>query len=209
MKIEINGIDIEGDLNVPNGSTGLVIFAHGSGSGRFSPRNRYVADMLNKSSLATLLIDLLTHEEEAKDICTRELRFNIPLLANRLIAITDWVMLQPTLQHLKIGYFGASTGAGAAIIAASQRTKQIYAIVSRGGRPDLAANYLKMVEAPTLLIVGERDNIVIDLNNEALEQLNSKSKLIIIPQATHLFEERGALEEVAKYAVDWFKQFLI
>jgi dienelactone hydrolase len=208
---------IEGNLTVPNtidiSVKGIVIFAHGSGSSRHSPRNKYVAKVLNDAGIATLLIDLLTSKEEAVDDITREHRFNIQLLAKRLLAATDWVSQNDKFKALKIGYFGASTGAAAALVAAAERTSLVYAIVSRGGRPDLArSEILNRIESPTLLIVGEKDKQVIDLNESALKQLTKiekKKKIVIIPKATHLFEEPGTLEEVAKVASGWFQCFFL
>ncbi len=208
---------IEGNLTVPNTITidakGIVIFAHGSGSSRHSRRNKYVAKVLNDAGIATLLIDLLTSKEEAVDDITREHRFNIQLLAKRLLAATDWVSQNDKFKILKIGYFGASTGAAAALVAAAERANLVYAIVSRGGRPDLAGSeILNRIESPTLLIVGEKDKQVIELNESALRQLTKierKKKILIIPEATHLFEEPGTLEEVAKVASGWFQCFFL
>jgi putative phosphoribosyl transferase len=208
---------IEGNLTVPNtidiSVQGIVIFAHGSGSSRHSPRNKYVAKVLNDAGIATLLIDLLTSKEEAVDDITREHRFNIQLLAKRLLAATDWVSQNDKFKALKIGYFGASTGAAAALVAAAERTRLVYAIVSRGGRPDLAGSeILNRIESPTLLIVGEKDKQVIELNESVLKQLTKiekKKKIVIIPKATHLFEEPGTLEEVAKVASGWFQCFFL
>ena len=208
---------IEGNLTVPNtidiSVKGIVIFAHGSGSSRHSPRNKYVAKVLNDAGIATLLIDLLTSKEEAVDDITREHRFNIQLLAKRLLAATDWISQNDKFKALKIGYFGASTGAAAAIVAAAERTSLVYAIVSRGGRPDLAGSeILNRIESPTLLIVGEKDKQVIELNESVLKQLTKiekKKKIVIIPKATHLFEEPGTLEEVAKVASGWFQCFFL
>ena len=207
---------IEGDLTIPNIATdakGIVIFAHGSGSSRHSPRNQYVAQVLNNAGIATLLIDLLTKEEEKIDDVTREHRFNISLLARRLLASTDWIAQYPKIRNLNIGYFGASTGAAAALVAASERPNVISAIVSRGGRPDLAGQQvLNRIQAPTLLIVGENDKQVIHLNENALKQLSrleKKKKIVIIPGATHLFEEPGTLEEVARRASGWFECFFL
>ena len=208
---------IEGNLTVPNtidiSVKGIVIFAHGSGSSRHSPRNKYVAKVLNDAGIATLLIDLLTSKEEAVDDITREHRFNIQLLAKRLLAATDWISQNDKFKALKIGYFGASTGAAAALVAAAERATLVYAIVSRGGRPDLArSEILNRIESPTLLIVGEKDKQVIDLNESALKQLTKiekKKKIVIIPKATHLFEEPGTLEEVAKVASGWFQCFFL
>ncbi len=195
---------LEGDLGIPANSKGVVLFAHGSGSSRHSPRNRLVADYLHQVGLATLLFDLLTPEEESVDLRTAELRFDIELLAHRLIEATDWVAGQRQLTGLKIGYFGASTGAAAALVAAARARRPIGAIVSRGGRPDLAGTALAQVRAPTLLIVGGGDRVVIDLNRDALEHLQCEKRLEIVPGATHLFEEAGALEQVAGLAREWF-----
>jgi putative phosphoribosyl transferase len=185
-----------------------VLFAHGSGSSRFSPRNQFVARVLRKGGLATLLIDLLTSEEEKIDRRTRHLRFDINLLAGRLVGATDWLSQHPDTRDLHIGHFGASTGAAAALIAATERADVVEAIVSRGGRPDLAGPVLSQVEAPTLLIVGGNDIPVIELNQQALAQLRTEKKLEIVPGATHLFEEPGALEQVAQLARQWFQRYL-
>ena len=207
---------IEGNLTIPNttiDAKGTVIFAHGSGSSRHSPRNQYVAQVLNNAGIATLLIDLLTKEEEKIDDITREHRFNIRLLARRLLISTDWLSQYPKLQNLSIGYFGASTGAAAALVAASERTNAISAIVSRGGRPDLAGQeVLNHIQSPTLLIVGENDKQVIQLNKQAfvqLSRLEKKKKIVIVQGATHLFEEAGTLEEVARLASGWFECFFL
>ena len=207
--VTIGPICLEGNLAIPEGSQGIVLFAHGSGSSRHSPRNQYVARVLGTAGNATLLIDLLTEEEEAIDLETRHLRFDVNLLATRLVGATDWLEQNPETRGLRIGYFGASTGAGAALVAASVRPHLIGAVVSRGGRPDLAGPALSRVQAPTLLIVGGNDLPVIDLNREALRQLHtSEKKLVIIPGATHLFEEPGALEQVAELAAEWFARYL-
>ena len=212
IKIDFRNI-IEGSLTIPKEPKGIVIFAHGSGSSRYSPRNKYVAQVLNESGIATLLVDLLTTEEEKIDNITREQRFDIKLLSRRLIAATDWLLRSTELSKLKVGYFGASTGAAAALVAAVERANLVYAVVSRGGRPDLATgDILVRIEAPTLLIVGENDKEVIALNEKALKQLTKiekKKKLVTIPKATHLFEEPGALEEVAKHASGWFECFFL
>ena len=207
---------IEGDLILPTSGTsakGIVIFAHGSGSSRHSPRSKYVAHVLNDVGIATLVVDLLTLEEETVDNLTKEHRFNIALLAQRLISCTEWTLQHPELKNLKIGYFGASTGAAAALVAAAARPNLIRAIVSRGGRPDLAGKeVLIQIEAPTLLIVGGNDKKVIELNQNALKMLTrieKKKKLILVPNATHLFEEEGALEEVARRASGWFECFFL
>ena len=206
--IRINSKSIYGNLEIPPKAKGLVIFAHGSGSSRFSTRNKYVAGILNKNNLGTLLFDLLTAEEEKIDNYTAEYRFNIELLAKRLIDVTDWLIKEPSLKSLKLGYFGASTGAAAALAAAAKRPNIIYAVVSRGGRPDLAMESLPEVKAPTLLIVGGNDFEVIELNRTAYKNIPAKKKLEIIPGATHLFEEPGALEEVARLSAEWFLKYL-
>jgi len=199
---------LEGDLSVPPGALGLVLFAHGSGSGRMSPRNRYVAEQLRRAGLGTLLFDLLTVDEAIEDQVTAHLRFDLDLLARRLLLATEWVRRQPELSALPIGYFGASTGAGAALIAAAARPGDVGAVVSRGGRPDLAGRALERVRAPTLLLVGSADPLVLDLNQSALERMQAMRKLAVIPGASHLFEEPGALEEVARLAGDWFTRHL-
>jgi dienelactone hydrolase len=200
---------LEGNLGVPEGARGVVLFAHGSGSGRHSPRNRFVARRLREAGLATLLIDLLTAEEEAVDRYTGHLRFDIGLLADRLIRATDWLAEQPTTEGLSVGYFGASTGGGAALVAAARRPERVGAVVSRGGRPDLAGEALPAVRAPTLLIVGGDDEPVIGMNEQALAELGAPVKqLVIVPGASHLFEEPGKLEEVARLAADWFTRHL-
>ncbi len=201
---------IEGNLAIPKDSRGLVIFAHGSGSGRHSPRNQYVAEMLNNDGVSTLLLDLLTEEEEKVDTLTREHRFNIELLANRLTSVTDWLLKQENTKEKILGYFGASTGAAAALIAADKRPDDISAIVSRGGRVDLSLKYstLKSVNCPTLFIVGEKDKQIIEWNKKVLDDHLEKvknKKLVIIPGAGHLFEEQGKLEEVAKKSSGWFR----
>ncbi len=208
VRIPANGEMLEGDLVLPAHSTGLVLFAHGSGSSRWSPRNRHVARVLQQAGLGTLLFDLLTAAEEAEDVRTARLRFDIPLLARRLLAATAWVRADPRTRHLPVGYFGASTGAAAALVAAAQRPEDVAAIVSRGGRPDLAADVLDRVRAPTLLIVGGRDVAVLELNRQALAALQADSELAIVPGAGHLFEEPGALDEVARLATGWFRRHL-
>ncbi len=209
IKIPFKGVVLNGNLNLPSGAKGVVLFAHGSGSGRFSPRNQYVAKEFNKVQIGTLLFDLLTSKEEEEDIVTAEYRFNIGLLAERLIAATEWLRKDPITKNCAYGYFGASTGAAAALIAAAKLPNYIVAVVSRGGRPDLAAEYLPQVVAPTLLLVGGLDEEVIELNKQAMGQMTSEKKLIIVPGATHLFEEPGTLEEVAKFSADWFIRYLI
>ncbi|QBQ53139.1 alpha/beta hydrolase [Nitrosococcus wardiae] len=215
MQIQAGEISLEGDLAIPKGgASGLVIFAHGSGSSRLSPRNRLVAETLNGAGLATLLFDLLTPEEQEVDQQTGRLRFNIDLLAERLISTLDWVKQQPELQNLRIGLFGASTGAAAALMAAAERPTLIKTVVSRGGRPDLAGEALPRVTAPTLLIVGGDDAPVVKLNQEAIQSLQATQPLQaeycieIVPGATHLFEELGKLEEVARLAGEWFQRHL-
>jgi putative phosphoribosyl transferase len=195
---------LSGNLNLPKGASALVLFAHGSGSSRHSPRNQFVARTLNDAGLGTLLFDLLTQEEEAIDVQTRELRFNIHLLAERLVHATKWVKQQDQIRYLRIGYFGSSTGGAAALVAAVDVAQDVGAVVSRGGRPDLAGEALPKVQAPTLLIVGGNDDIVIELNEQARDKMRCEVKLEIVSGATHLFEEPGALEKVAKLASDWF-----
>ena len=202
MKIQAAGVTLEGDLLVPAGAPGIVLFAHGSGSSRFSSRNRYVAQVLRDGGLGTLLIDLLTASEEAIDERTRYLRFDIDLLARRLVDAAQW------LDTPSVGLFGASTGGGAALVAAAQLPDRIKAVVSRGGRPDLAGAALARVKAPTLLIVGGHDEPVIELNEEAYDRMTCERKMEIVPGATHLFEEPGTLEQVARLARDWFVKYL-
>jgi len=210
VRIPIDSIILEGNLIIPEGAKGIVVFAHGSGSSRYSPRNQYVARELQKEGLGTLLFDLLTAEEERIDMVTAHLRFDIDLLANRLVDVTTWLSSNPDTKELNIGYFGASTGAAAALIAAKERSNAVKAVVSRGGRPDLAEKALPGVKAPTLLIVGGEDFQVIDMNQWALDRLTVKEKqLKIVPGATHLFEEPGTLEEVAHLAGEWFKKYLL
>jgi dienelactone hydrolase len=208
VSIPVGEDRIQGDLNVPQHSRAFVLFAHGSGSSRHSPRNKYVAEVLNENGIATLLMDLLTPSEEDVDQRTAHLRFDIELLANRLIAATDWLRAEGA-EDIRLGYFGASTGAAAALVAASRRAEMIAAVVSRGGRPDLAGDSLAGVHAPTLLIVGDYDEVVIDLNRRAAAQLRAPHRIEIVPRATHLFEEPGALEEVANLARGWFEKYLV
>jgi len=208
IRLQAERAILSGSLTIPENAVALVLFAHGSGSSRHSPRNQFVARTLNDAALATLLFDLLTPEEEAMDLNTREHRFNIRLLAERLVHATRWAKQQEETRGLHIGYFGSSTGGAAALIAAAQLSEGIGAIVSRGGRPDLAGDALSKVHAPTLLIVGGNDDIVIELNEMARDQMRCEAKLVIIPGATHLFEEPGALEQVAKFASDWFVRHL-
>ncbi|EPC03605.1 hypothetical protein L861_18900 [Litchfieldella anticariensis FP35 = DSM 16096] len=208
ITLQAAGVDLEGDLIVPEAATGIVVFAHGSGSSRFSSRNQKVADYLSEQELATLLFDLLTPEENEIDERTRELRFDIDLIGERMTGAVDWVAQAAQTQELNIGLFGASTGAAAALIAAAQRPDKVKAIVSRGGRPDLAGEYLPRVEAPTLLLVGGRDEQVIDLNEQAKARMLAPCELTIVPGATHLFEETGKLEEVQAHAARWFRKHL-
>ena len=208
VRVRAGDVILEGNLSVPDGARGVVLFAHGSGSGRHSPRNRHVANVLNEAGLATLLIDLLTPEEESIDLFTTELRFDIGLLAQRLVAATDWLTQYADTRQLPIGYFGASTGAAAALAAAVERPDFVGAVVSRGGRPDLAGPALPRVRAPTLLIVGGKDLQVLELNQETLRLLRCEKDLITVAGATHLFEEPGALDEVAGLARWWFMRHL-
>ena len=198
VRVQAGTAELQGDLRIPAGARGIVVFAHGSGSGRHSPRNRFVADVLVNAGLGTLLIDLQT----------AELRFDIRLLAERLGSVTDWLSGEPSAATLSVGYFGASTGAAAALIAASDRPERVRAIVSRGGRPDLAGPVLPRVRQPTLLIVGGDDDVVIELNRQALRELSGIKQMMIVPGATHLFEEPGALEQVAALAGEWFLRYL-
>ena len=209
VKIPIRDITLEGVLQIPENAKALVMFVHGSGSSRHSTRNQHVARLLQEDGLATLLFDLLTPEEELIDMRTRQLRFDTILLAKRVIGTTDWLAQQPETRSFPLGYFGASTGAAAALIAAAARPEMARAVVSRGGRPDLAARILSSVRAPTLLIVGGEDTPVINMNKSALKLLETEKKLAIVPGATHLFEEAGALEEVARLASGWFQHYLV
>ena len=210
VRIPINSIVLEGNLVIPGGAHGIVVFAHGSGSSRHSSRNKYVAWELQKKGFGTLLFDLLTAEEERIDMVTAHLRFDIDLLANRLVDVTNWLLINPVTENFKVGYFGASTGAAAALIAAKENSNVVQAVVSRGGRPDLAEAALPYVKAPTLLIVGGNDFQVIGMNQWAFERLTVKEKkLEIVPGATHLFEESGTLEKVASLAGEWFKRYLL
>jgi pimeloyl-ACP methyl ester carboxylesterase len=208
MHIPAGKAVLEGDMTIPENAKGLVLFAHGSGSSRHSPRNRYVAGVLNEYGFATLLADLLTAEEDIIDQRTRHLRFDISLLAERLEAITAWIQNNAATAKLALGYFGASTGAAAALMAAARQGDRVKAVVSRGGRPDLAGDFLPIVKAPALLIVGGHDPEVLTLNRRALERLNPQSTLSIIPGATHLFEEPGTLESAAQMAAEWFREHL-
>jgi dienelactone hydrolase len=208
VHVLVGPVSLEGNLHVPANARGLVLFAHGSGSSRHSPRNRFVAGVLQEGGLATLLIDLLTSEEERIDARTAKLRFDIGLLAERLAGAAEWLKQQPDTHDLRIGCFGASTGGGAALLTAAQHPDLLDAVVSRGGRPDLAGSALPHVKAPTLLIVGGHDYPVIRMNEHAFAQLRCKKRLEIVPGATHLFEEPGALEQVATLARDWFSRYL-
>jgi dienelactone hydrolase len=208
VRVTAGSVTLQGNLTLPEEARGIVLFAHGSGSSRLSPRNRYVARILNEANLATLLVDLLTPEEEAVDVRTAHLRFDIGLLAERLVGATDWLVQHPDTSQLRIGYFGASTGAAAALVAGVVRPDAVGAVVSRGGRPDLAGRALAHVRAPTLLIVGGHDVEVLELNRAALAQLPAEKELVIVPGATHLFEEPGALDQVARLARDWFERHL-
>lgn len=201
-------VNLAGDLTVPPGASGLVLFAHGSGSSRHSSRNQFVATDLNRAALATLLFDLLSEHEEYEERHTRHLRFDIGMLARRLAAATDWAGQEPRVRELPVGYFGASTGGGAALVAAAARPEHVRAVVSRGGRPDLAGDALPHVQAPTLLIVGNADEPVIELNERALAQLHCEKRLEIVPGASHLFEESGTLDIVANLAREWFSGHL-
>lgn len=206
--VDIEGVILQGMLTVPENALGVVVFAHGSGSSRFSSRNRMVADSFNQEGLATLLFDLLTYDENEIDERTRSYRFDIPLLGRRLVGAIDWMKAQPELSGLKIGTFGASTGGAAALIGAAERPLDVGAVVSRGGRPDLAGEALQRVRAPTLLVVGGLDDVVIDLNRKASEALTCEHQLKIVPGATHLFGEQGKLEQVASLSSDWFVRHL-
>jgi len=209
VRIHIGRVVLAGNLTTPADHKGIVLFAHGSGSGRHSRRNRYVAGLLQEAGLATLLFDLLTEEEEAVDQYTAHLRFDISLLADRLVSATDWLAEEPRTSGLAMGYFGASTGGGAALVAAARRPNLVSAVVSRGGRPDLAGEFLPAVRASTLLIVGGDDDPVISMNERALVHLGAPvKKFVIVPGASHLFEEPGKLDEVARFAADWFTRYL-
>jgi putative phosphoribosyl transferase len=205
--INLGDVSLAGDLHMPANAKGLVVFAHGSGSSRHSPRNRFVAQLLHQQTMGTLLLDLLTAEEEKIDQVTCELRFDIPMLAKRFAGASDWLKKQNEFKDSKLGYFGASTGSAAALIAAARQEDRAAAVVSRGGRPDLAMNVLDRVNAPTLLIVGENDTQVLELNRQALKYLNPESRLAVIPRATHLFEEPGTLKQAAQAAAKWFDRY--
>jgi len=204
LRIPAPGVTLEADVVVPDPASGVVLFAHGSGSSRHSPRNRHVAGELQRAGLATVLADLLTPEEEQVDARTGALRFDIGLLAGRVAALTDWLVDQEHTADLGVGLFGASTGAAAALVAATQRPASVEAVVSRGGRPDLAGGLLRLVRQPVLLVVGERDPTVLDLNRGVMQELDGETSLEVVPGASHLFEEPGALEQVARLARDWF-----
>lgn len=208
VQVFADNVTLEGNLLIPEGATGIVLFAHGSGSSRFSSRNRFVAESLRSGKLGTLLIDLLTAEEELVDTRTSHLRFDIELLANRLVGTIGWLGAQPQTSGLKVGLFGASTGGGAALVAAARVPERVAAVVSRGGRPDLAGDALPHVTAPTLLIVGGYDTPVIGMNRAAFDKITAARQMEIVPGATHLFEEPGALEKVAQLARDWFQRYL-
>ncbi|CAN7576503.1 dienelactone hydrolase family protein [Pseudomonas brassicacearum] len=209
LSIDLPGVELSADLRLPANTRALVIFVHGSGSGRASPRNQYVADVLARRGLGSLLFDLLTGPEQRMDNLTGELRFDIPLLARRLIHVIDWARRDPDLRALRIGLFGASTGAAAAMVAAAERVDAVAAVVSRGGRTDLAGPALVRVEAPTLQIVGAQDPLVLGLNDQIRRVLRCEQALEVVAGATHLFEEPGTLEEVARLAGDWFEKYLL
>ncbi|MBI5030843.1 MAG: dienelactone hydrolase family protein [Chloroflexi bacterium] len=208
VRLPIEYFYLAGDLRIPDDAKGIVLFTHGSGSSRASPRNRFVANVLNEARFATLLMDLLTEKEEVEDTIVANLRFDIPLLAERVAAASAWLRKNDDTRGLPIGYFGASTGAAAALAAAGLKPELVKAVVSRGGRPDLAGTLLGKVRAPTLLIVGGNDPVVLQLNQDALTKMQAGRKIVIVPEATHLFEEQGALEQVANLARDWFELYL-
>ena len=208
IRIPVGDVTVEGNLALFKDAQGIVVFVHGSGSSRFSSRNQYVARYFNNQKIGTLLFDLLTAQEEEIDLVTAEYRFNIDLLARRLVGVTEWLRNEPATRSFKMGYYGASTGAAAALIAAAELPASVAAVVSRGGRPDLAGDYLARVKAPTLLLVGGWDTEVIELNRIAQSQMTNLNKLEIIPEATHLFEEPGKLEEVARLSSRWFMHYL-
>ena len=208
IRIPVGDVIVEGNLALFKNAQGIVVFVHGSGSSRFSSRNQYVARYFNNQKIGTLLFDLLTAEEEEIDLVTAEYRFNIDLLARRLVGVTEWLRTEPATRSFKLGYFGASTGAAAALIAAAELPASVAAVVSRGGRPDLAGDYLARVKAPTLLLVGGWDTEVIELNRIAQNQMTNLNELEIISEATHLFEEPGKLEEVARLSAQWLMHYL-
>lgn len=209
LRVDAAGVPLDGDIAVPDGARGLVVFAHGSGSSRHSPRNQHVAGVLNESGFATLLFDLLTSEEDAEDARTARLRFDINLLADRLAAVVGWVRREHPVAGAPVGLFGASTGAAAALVAAAQRADDVAAVVSRGGRPDLAEGMLPAVRAPTLLVVGGRDIDVLSLNEQAASRLTTEHEVVVVPGAGHLFAEPGALDTVAGLASDWFSRHMV
>ncbi len=208
VSIPVGPVELKGELEMPGLASGVVLFAHGSGSSRFSPRNQCVARVIRDAGIGTLLFDLLTIEEEAADEVTKELRFDIGMLAGRLAAATQWLLQQPEASDLRVGYFGASTGGAAALVAAARLGARVGAVVSRGGRPDLAGSALPQVQSPTLLIVGGCDALVLSLNRKALEDLRCEKELRVVPRATHLFQEPGKLEQVARISADWFRRHL-
>jgi dienelactone hydrolase len=209
VSIPADGFVLHGDLGLPAGAHGIVLFAHGSGSSRHSPRNRRVAEALRRAGFATLLLDLLTLDEERTDFVTAHLRFDIGLLADRLALATEWLLHQPDTRSLAIGYFGASTGAAAALVASVRFPRDVRAVVARGGRPDLAAAALPAVTAPVLLVVGDRDTAVVAMNRRAAERMTCPNQLVLVPGATHLFEEPGTLDRVAELATEWFARTLV
>jgi putative phosphoribosyl transferase len=209
VRIDVERVTVEGDVRLPDRASGLVLFVHGSGSSRFSHRNRAVAGALESAGFGTLLLDLLTAEEESLDARTHQYGFDVEMLASRVVGATDWAQARSDLHDLPIAYFGASTGAAAALMAAASRPQVVRAVISRGGRPDLVASALPQVEAPTLLIVGGLDEVVIDLNREAMQRMRSPVELVIVQGAAHLFEEQGALDDVARLAIDWCWRHLV
>ncbi len=208
VRVPAGGVELDGDLAITPACEGLILFAHGSGSSRHSPRNKFVAHILERRGFATLLVDLLTREEEEVDRVTADLRFDIPMLSQRLTGVVDWLRMQRETARLRVGLFGASTGAAAALISAADRPHSVAAVVSRGGRPDLAGHALPRVTAPTLLIVGSLDTTVLQMNRAAMVQMHGPAALEIVEGATHLFEEPGALSEAAELATDWFDRHL-
>ncbi len=209
VRIQVGNVILEGELKLPANASAVVLFAHGSGSSRHSPRNQFVAGVIRKAGIGTLLFDLLTHDEEQQDAVSGALRFDIGLLAKRLVGVTRWLDKQPETKGLKVGYFGASTGGGAALVAAAELGDRISAVVSRGGRPDLAGDALPGVKSPTLLVVGGHDEMVICLNDDAFEKLRCEKDFRIVPGATHLFEEPGKLEQVAQISANWFQTHMV
>ncbi len=209
VRIQVGNVILEGELKLPANASAVVLFAHGSGSSRHSPRNQFVAGVIREAGIGTLLFDLLTHDEEQQDAVSGALRFDIGLLAKRLVGVTRWLDKQPETKGLKVGYFGASTGGGAALVAAAELDDRISAVVSRGGRPDLAGDALPGVKSPTLLVVGGHDEMVICLNDDAFEKLRCEKDFRIVPGATHLFEEPGKLEQVAQISANWFQTHMV